>query len=48
MKKRRKSLRVVSAAIVCAMTATSVLPAAAAKKSEKKTPEVRTRTDGLF
>lgn len=42
MKKRRKSLRVVSAAIVCAMTATSVLPAAAAKKSEKKVPEVRT------
>ncbi len=42
MKKRRKSLRVVSAAIVCAMTATSVLPAAAAKKSEKKAPEVRT------
>lgn len=38
MKKKRKSLRVASAALVCAMTATSVLPAAAAKKNEETTP----------
>lgn len=41
MGKKRKSLRVVSAAIVCAMTTTSVLPAAAAKKSEEKLSEVK-------
>ena len=40
MKKKRKSLRVASAALVCAMTATSVLPAAAAKKNEETTPTV--------
>ena len=42
MKKKRKSLRVASAALVCAMTATSVLPAAAAKKNEETTPTVPT------
>ena len=39
MKKKRKSLRVASAALVCAMTATSVLPAAAAKKNEETTQQ---------
>lgn len=42
MKKKRKSLRIASAALVCAMTATSVLPAAAAKNSEETTPTVPT------
>ena len=42
MKKKRKSLRIASAALVCAMTATSVLPAAAAKNGEETTPTVPT------